>query len=228
MNITFTNISDNDILPKPVLAKTMIPDWYKELESYKDNKKKPVNALTSGTIKRCMPVFDVMTAGYLLLTPCDIYVTPTEEGPYFEWAFGADVITFHSIDQVKGYPGVTIENAAPKFNNRWAIKTPSGYSTLFIPPVHRDAPFSILSGVIDTDKYFVPGAFPFFMKDPNWEGLIPQGTPYAQLIPFKRDSWTMKFGGEKEMVEQANQAKAIFSKFFDRYKTMFRSNKEYK
>jgi len=228
MKITFTNISDNEALPKPILAKSMLPDWYKETESYQGGKKMPLNGMTNGTIKRCMPVFDMITAGYLLVTPCDIYVSPTKDGPYFEWAYGENVVTFHSREQVGEYPGLSIEKSIPKFNNRWSIKTPPGYSTLFIPPVHRESVFSVLPGIIDTDKYFVPGAFPFHMKDPNWEGLIPQGTPYVQLIPFKRDSWEMQFGGTKEMQEQATQLKSIIAQFFDRYKYMFRTPKEYK
>lgn len=226
MKITFTNTSDDETLLKPIPAKSELPIWYKETKSYIDDYKKPVGGLTNGTIKRCMPVFDVITSGYLLLTPCDVYVNPTPEGPYFQWAMN-DAIHFHPIEQVEKYPGITVEKSIPKWNNKWSIKTPPGYSTLFIPPVHRESVFQIMPGIIDTDKYNVPGAFPFMMNNPNWEGLIPKGTPYAQLMPFKRDSWNMKFGGEKEILEQGNQAKILFSKFFDRYKTMARTPKEY-
>ncbi len=72
-------------------------------------------------------------------------------------------------------------------------------------------------------KYKVTQAY-----DPEFEGLIPKGTPIAQVIPFKRESWTMQFGRDKEIQEQSKITANLNTKFFDRYKTMFRKNKEYK
>ena len=66
------------------------------------------------------------------------------------------------------------------------------------------------------------------INDPEFEGLIPKGTPIAQVIPFKRESWTMQFGGDKERKEQALLAAQLSTKFFDRYKNMFRKDKTYK
>jgi hypothetical protein len=34
----------------------------------------------------------------------------------------------------------------------------------------------------------MPVNLPFLLKD-NFEGLIPKGTPIAQIIPIKRDNW---------------------------------------
>jgi len=45
-----------------------------------------------------------------------------------------------------------------------------------------------VSGIIDNDKVNLPGSMPFFLKE-GWTGVIPKGTPYAQLIPFKREDW---------------------------------------
>jgi hypothetical protein len=112
--------------------------------------------------------------------------------------------------------------------NHWAIKTPKGYSTMFIQPMHRESPFTILPGIVDTDTYTAPINFPFIINDLKFEGLIPKGTPIAQVIPFKRDSWSIKFGGEKEIKELEQVKENLATKFFDKYKSMFRSNKEYK
>jgi hypothetical protein len=35
------------------------------------------------------------------------------------------------------------------------------------------------------------GNIPFFIKE-GFSGVIPKGTPIAQVIPFKRESWTSK------------------------------------
>lgn len=43
----------------------------------------------------------------------------------------------------------------------------------------------------------MPGSFPFFICE-GFEGIIPEGTTYAQLLPFKRECWT------SEIIEQSN------------------------
>ena len=34
----------------------------------------------------------------------------------------------------------------------------------------------------------VGGQIPFFIKK-GFEGIIPKGTPFAQLIPFRKETW---------------------------------------
>lgn len=57
-----------------------------------------------------------------------------------------------------------------------------------------------MSGIMDTDRCFDSGNMPFFLKE-NFEGLIPKGTPYAQIIPIKRKKWYTAYtpGLENEM-----------------------------
>jgi hypothetical protein len=226
MKIIFTNISGID-LEKPKPASKLIPDWYKNIESYVNKQRKPMgNGTTSATIKRCMPVFDAITAGYIIESPADIFVSIKDGGQWFEWAdFG--LITFHPIEQAPEHP---VKNGFPypKWNNFWSIKTPKGYSTLFVQPFHRESTFTILPGIVDTDTYTAPVNFPFVINDPTFEGLIPKGTPIAQVIPFKREAWTMELGDKKDLEAQAKVTKKLQSKFFDRYKSMFWTKKEYK
>lgn len=227
MKITFTNITGFDGLEKPQPASQLIPEWYKEAESYIGGKKKPSGSGgTLATVKRCMPVFDAITAGYIITSPADVWVSFNDGKQNFEWS-DFNLIEFHPIDQAPTHPAKNGQ-PYPKWMNPWAIRTPKGYSTLFVQPFHREAPFTILPGVVDTDKYYAPVNFPMVTNDPEFEGLIPKGTPIAQVIPFKRESWKMTFGGELERKEQENVLKGLQSRFFDRYKTFFRSNKEYK
>jgi hypothetical protein len=99
---------------------------------------------------------------------------------------------------------------------------------MFVQPMHRESVFTILPGIVDTDEYYAPVNFPMVINNPEFEGLIPKGTPIAQVIPFKRESWSMQFGKDKQIKEQAKITAQLLTKFFDRYKTMFRANKEYK
>jgi hypothetical protein len=244
MNILFTNTSGQE-LDTPQPASKHVPDWYKNMESHMGGLKKPDgNGGTQATIKRCMPVFDAIASGYIITLPADVYVSlkelkahhpetqeevldaPTKQVQLFEWShFG--LVNFHPVEQAPDHPARN-EHAYAKWINPWAIKTPKGYSTLFVQPMHRESPFTILPGIVDTDEYFAPVNFPFTINDPEFEGLIPKGTPIAQVIPFKRDSWELQLGGDKELREQQHVTNKLQTKFFDRYKQMFRAPKEYK
>jgi len=226
MIIKFTDTSGADLeQPKP--ASKLIPDWFKNMDSYVNKEKKPIgDGTTTATIKKCMPVFDAITAGYIIETPADVWVSKKEGTQWFEWSdFG--LITFHPIEQAPNHPA---QNSFPypKWINPWSIATPKGYSTLFVQPFHRDSIFSIFPGIVDTDTYTAPINFPFTVNDPNFEGLIPKGTAIAQLIPIKRDSWTMQKGNKKDFEHQIKVNKRLQNRFFDRYKKAFWNAKEYK
>ena len=223
-----------EFAPKP--ATSFVPDWYKNIESYMNGEKKPTgDGGTSGTIKRCMPVFDVITHGYIITTYVDIFVSQKEQEdfdgnlrvlPWYEWpSFGP--IQFHPIAQAPNHPDY---NGAPypKLINPWGIKTPPGYSTMFMAPVHRGNIFTILPGVVDTDTYTAPVNFPMVLTDVKFEGLIPAGTPIAQIVPFQRESWTMELGKQEDLVQQNNVTKKLRTRFFDSYKAQYRQVKEYK
>jgi hypothetical protein len=219
---------------RPVPASKIIPDWYKNLESYVGGEKRPDGeAQTTATAKRCMPIFDAITAGYIILTHTDLFVSQKsdEDGkmvPYYEWSYFS-AIGFHPKSQLPEHPdGAGHQRAYPKWSNAWSIKTPPGYSTLFISPLHRETPIMVLPGVVDTDTYNAPVNFPFVLRDPKMDGLIPAGTPIMQVIPFKREGWQMEIGSNEELQQQANVTRRLNSVFFDRYKRLFRQPKEYR
>jgi hypothetical protein len=219
---------------RPVPASRIIPDWYKNLESYIGGEKRPNgDAQTTATAKRCMPIFDAITGGYIISTHVDLWISQrfNEKGklqPFYEWAnFGA--IAFHPKNQLPEHPdGEGHEMAYPKWTNAWAIKTPPGYSCLFISPLHRETPIIVLPGVVDTDTYSAPVNFPFVLRDPKMDGLIPAGTPIMQVIPFKRDEWEMQIGDVKDFEAQAKVTNKLRTVFFDSYKRQFRQPKEYR
>lgn len=226
--IIFTNVGGVDEKFSPQPASKFIPDWYKNLDSYIGQEKKPNgDGNTTATIKRCIPVFDAITAGYIIVSPADIFVSQQDGKPYYEWS-NHGLISFHGIEQAPEHPGRNGLPSYPKLNNPWAIKTPIGYSVLFTQPVHRESPFKILDGVVDTDRYFAPVNFPFVLVDPTFEGMVPAGTPIAQVIPFKRDSWQMSTGGVEVLEEQSKITRLLRTKFFDSYKTQFWNKKEYR
>jgi len=204
----------------PIPAKLNIPEWYKKLE----------HTVLEKTAKGCMPFLDSLTAGYLLKMPQDLYIrhnvdSKNEKGENFKDSFqtfglhdmsqlinakfinlnsGIDV---HSTKQVEGSPFIEKNKNLPfyKILNPWKIKTPKGYSCLFVPPLNNaDDRFSIIPGIVDTDTFPNEINFPIVIngdKYPVLETTIKKGTPYVQIIPFKRDSWKMilKLKKQKEV-----------------------------
>jgi len=232
MKIVFTNMYENNSF-LPIPANNFIPEWYKKTDGYMDDIRRPdPDYGTTATIKKCMPVFDAITSGYLIVSAADIYISQVfdeidqKNVPHLQWA-SENLITFHDNKQAKLYP-VNWGLKYPKFQNQWSIKTPPGYSCLFITPLHRDLPFTILPGIVDTDKYTNPVNFPFILNDVGWEGMIEAGTPIAQVIPFKRDSWTMEIGSKEEKNKNFDVYRKLKSGFFNVYKNNYWSKKSFK
>ena len=112
--------------------------------------------------------------------------------------------------------------AVLKILNPWVIKTPPGYSCLFVPLLNNaDDRFEIISGIVDTDKWNLEVNFPFVINGDKYETLtttIKRGTPYVQVIPFKRDDWEMKFG--------TTNAKGVFRNWIGHQLQIIRSYKD--
>lgn len=229
--ITFTKVLESvsdEYSPKP--SSSVLPDWYKKTDSYVGGTKKDVgfNMQTNGSIKRCVPVFDALTSGYIIPTYCDLIVKKDINGKHVYMSPVSDSINFHDIAQAPYHPKMN-NQMFPKWTNPWGIKTPKGYSSLFIPPVHGvNNFFTVVEGIVDTDRYRAPVNFPFVLNDVNFEGLIPAGTPMVQVIPFKRESWESSFGTEKDLKEIKQDNDRLTSSFFDRYRNMFWERKHFK
>jgi hypothetical protein len=83
-----------------------------------------------------------------------------------------------------------------------------------------------MNGFIDTDKFPNRLYFPFFLKD-GFVGIIPEGTPIAQIIPIKRDSWISEKALYKEGTEFVFE-NIMKINLIRGYKNKFWSKKEYK
>jgi hypothetical protein len=222
--ITFTNVQGVSDFYKPIPASKVIPEWYKKMGSFYPKEKVPTS---TPTIKKCIPVLDAITAGYIIVSPCDVYVSFKEGSPDYNSAIKG-LIAFHPVKQAHLHPRMN-EHPFPKWINPWGIKTPKGYSCLFVPPMHNPNPyFVILEGIVDTDEYITPINFPFVLKNPEKECLIPAGTPIAQVIPFKRDVWEAKHSSREEDIKESHKLNDfIDSHFFDRYKRFKWTRKMY-
>jgi hypothetical protein len=230
--IIFTDIHNPDgVLEKPKPAKDYIPEWYKKAKPHNNFENKAIPSLDGtpvSTIKKCMPVFDMMTAGYIIETPYDIYVRRTEgKPPYFQWG-NNEAIVFQAMEQFQNHPYSRGINYAVRINIPWSIKTPKGWSIMVIEPQHHEpSPIECASGIVDTDDFSIPFNMFLKLRDPNFEGLIPAGTPFVQIIPFKREKWISKLGGEKERIKYNSDIRKFSRVLFDRYKKFWWVRKEY-
>lgn len=220
-SITFTDTLGvaKEYAPKP--ASKLIPDWYKQMEPSFPKKKSPDSL---PTIKKCIPVLDAITAGYIIVSPCDVYVSIKDGDPIYH-SPQQRFIEFHPRKQGYRHPSAS-DFPFPKWMNPWAITTPKGYSCLFIPPMHNpNSWFQILEGIVDTDNYNDNVNFPFIAKTTNQEYMIPAGTPIAQVIPFQRNEWQFTISEDKRPSDNTNRY--IRSQFFDRYKRLYWNRKSY-
>lgn len=227
--ILFTPIFpvDDSLYPEP--ASKNIPDWYKKTEPYGSSKTfKTHHGSVNSTIKKCVPVFDAISAGYIIKTYCDVYVEKQNDGlSYYHWPSNP-AISFHAIQQAEHHPA---NNGIPypKWMSPWSIKTENGYSCLFISPMHNpNGIFTVLPGIVDTDQYTNPVNFPFTLDNKNFEGIIPAGTPMVQVIPFKRDSFKSSFANQKDIEAIYKRLSTYGNKFVNNYKSKFWNKKDYK
>jgi hypothetical protein len=209
--------------PHPQPASKFIPDEYKKLKRFsKDNMHSP-------TLKTCMPFLDSLTAGYIIPFDQDYLVDPVDDDFSVTPAnkeqsdFG-----YHNQRQLpEGWKKTSKENAG-KFHNKWLIKTPPGYSCLFIKPMNRiETRFDVLAGIVDTDTYINTINFPFILNKRDEQFLIKKGEPMIQVIPFKRESWKMWSGYYYEKAHR-KVLMLLNSEWVDRYKKIFWKKKSFK
>jgi hypothetical protein len=196
--------------PQPTAAKRNVPQWYKDSET---TYKSPDGKEHAG-LKRCFPVLDALTSGFMLHTWCDINIKITSSG-MVDISFSENA-TSNPIDERLGDIGRLIPRPAGHRDNhlvwtpKWGWKTPRGWSTLVTHPLNRyDLPFTTMAGIIDSDKFNAPGNLPFFLRE-DFEGVIPKGTPFAQVLPMKRADWSAVYDPALEdlSVAHGNEARS--------------------
>jgi hypothetical protein len=185
--------------PSPTIK--TIPDWYRKADRFAVNPmtgkpwEMPDGSGKIPTWKACPAVFDIMGTGYVYKTPCDI--------EFFEDAAGqiqAKVMNPENADFLQDRPPMPQFMPPMGYHQKhfawwadWAVELPEGYSALYTQPFNRfELPFLTTSGIIDNDKVSLPGTMPFYVVK-GFTGVIPAGTPYAQILPFKREHWVSEF-----------------------------------
>lgn len=196
MRLTFRCLPGYEaILPRPVAARTRLPDWLKAMPSVAISE--TLGGIEVRTLKHCPPLIDALSAGVLMPLAADFTVS----GGELSWDWEAPRVAglrhtrspvgLHVPEQTSGVPlPVADGQFVVKFTNFWAVEAPEGWSVLFVHPLNReDLPFRTLAGLVDCDRFsdgFVH--FPALWTNPGFEGVLPAGTPVAQAIPVRREA----------------------------------------
>lgn len=207
------NYYSSNYLPDTV--RKNIPEWYRKADKYKRKSdglfllewfKKPNGDVDLHRIKSwksCPAVLDTFTTGYYLFTPCDVIIKKVEGN--YTVSFSGDWVNKEHSDindnrsnfvfvgvrgEEYGFPTPPgYEDIHFFWTTNWFPTIPKGYTTLFTHPINRfDLDFLTISGIVDCESFNNAGRMPFFIKK-GFEGVIPAGTPYTQIIPFKNEKW---------------------------------------
>lgn len=230
------NNQSQDHRPSPV--KSNIPKWFLEKDKHAKNKDGTYQLIfTKGkdgkmvptrmpSWKSCPALLDVFVSGYYLFTPCDITIKINQED-FEKKPINIDLEGNWGIrDGKNGFEFCKLrgsEEDLPKPDGyyeipytwvlNWSAQVPRGYTIFLSHPINiPNLPFQTMSGFIDSYDIMTGGGnIPVYFKE-GWEGTIPAGTPYAQLIPMKNESW------KSEIIEYSlEQMQENFKKYAEEY-----------
>jgi Family of unknown function (DUF6065) len=199
---------DKGVIAEPVPAKGVLPAWFRQLPGVD---KSQLGATNNGlTVKRCMPFLDAMAAGWIVPLAATVQLEISDGGQTVTagWEFDRELVSNHAPFQIAGNPH---EPHPPmKFHNHWTIRTPSGWSCLFVPPINRpNGVIEVMGGLVDTDTYRSPVNFPFVAIAPDGVHTLERGTPLVQVIPFRRDDIGLEGSIRAETAQEAEEREQI-------------------
>jgi hypothetical protein len=223
----------------PVPSYTKIPEWFKNIpaeqsfsnQDYYSGNASPWSKFKN-TIKMCVPVLDSFTSGYMVCLPQDVEIQNIDGRVVPIWGVSRmlnDLIDRDLEFRTNGFKMPdSYDKQTARIHTNFTIKTPNGYSLLITHPLNRfDLPFATLSAVIDSDKFSRDLIITMFIKN-DFTGIIPKGTPIAQLFPFKRDNWESKKEKPMSEIEKYKKRFDLGSIGNRAYKKLYWSKKTYR
>lgn len=192
-NITFFTQHEQlkETLP-PVPASKFWPQWFRKQSpgTFNTETRQGIN-----TVKSCPAVLDVLNMGYVIPLWCDFKLMRTPDN--IGWRSPQPEMypaVVHPEEQIDAYPfKENTFRGTFKLINPWQIKTPKGYSTLFVSPIyHQHDNVEVLVGSVDTDIYHEAHVNTFITSEIGKEISLDYGMPLVQVIPYKREEFKME------------------------------------
>jgi hypothetical protein len=200
------------VAERPYPASQAIPDWWRAMTPYLKTPDNPEgktfiiqNHLSNASAKKCVPMLDALTSGYIIPLWADVQVRNVVDSKHLTWRVTNDVFQEHGEQAREVETPIGYNNQVFKFMNNWRIITPKGYSCLFVPPFgYRQTGVQAIPAVVDTDKNAIEILPPVWFQS-DFEGILEKGTPLVQVIPFKRSDWKAEYSylkdGEYQKIE---------------------------
>jgi len=224
----------------PLPMKQHLPSWYKQMGSYVHGGPDAArwrNVMDSGnpfTVKRCVPVQDYLTSGYMIRNCVDVMISRnTATDPEDVQWFLPSNFEMHRVfgTHTHGQCPVKMQGKDRhyiKLMSPWIIKTPPGYSCLFYQNFYlQEERFALFPAIVDTDTYDHAIGFPGYVTDAEMDFRIEAGTPLMSVFPFKRDEWQAQIGSDLVLSEDS-KASMHFKQYFENvYRNLFHSKKRY-
>lgn len=172
--------------PRP--AGDVLPEWYESLPI------KDLKSLDKGNVKNCLPIQDHICAGYIIF---NAYQVQLEE----KFVNFQNHLYISTMKQVKNKDFQSFNYSQCPYSDQpkdifkiktdWKIKTPPGYSCLIQQPAYlKNSKWKLFPAIVDTDNYDDVISVAGIILDKNITYMNP-GDPLIQIIPFKRDDWSM-------------------------------------
>ena len=222
-------------------AKYFLPKWFKNMSDYIempgnyektkaryfDRKGEIAKKHTSGTVKRCPAIVDLITEGFIIPMWADTLVQRDMETLEFDNKNFKYGIQFHGKEQITGWNlRKTDFPEGVKFINPWRIYTPPGYSVMFMTPTYQfEKRFTVLPGIVEKYSYHHVN-FPSIWHTTK-DAVIERGTPFIQVIPFKRDEWNLDVSqmNAEDFKNDETEKTALSTKFKNAYRDIVSRNK---
>lgn len=228
MKVTFSCLEKHlGVIPSPVSAIKAAPHYFKSVKPQMNSNP------GTGTVKRCVPFLDALSAGFIIPMWSDVWIFAKNGELQIDFPATTsldDTLGEHGSGQIPNHPlsKKPYGNMPLKWMNPWIVKTDPGVSCLFTSPLnHLETRFKILDGIVDTDTYYNNINFPFIWSGGDGEFLIEKGTPLVQVIPFKRETFELEVSVVDSDQAQKNRG-ILGTKFKNAYREEFWHNRKNK
>lgn len=195
VKVIFSSPNNLELSEKTIIkpAKYFIPEEFKNMPYSLDE-----NDIMhqQKTAKSCPSFVEILREGYVIPSPCDIYLSYNKEIDNWKWQTPSGYdwvdITIHPPQQFQNYYNNSNVKYVFKINSLWHVYTPKGYSVRQIPMLyHNNKDFQVAYGVIKSDVFHQINPQILFTSDKD-EIIIKKETPLCYIVPFKRENYNYK------------------------------------
>lgn len=193
--VIFSSPNNLELSEKTIIkpAKYFIPEEFKNMP-YSLNENDIMQQ--EKTAKSCPSFVEILREGYVIPSPCDIYLSYNREIDNWKWQTPSGYdwvdITIHHPNQFQNYYNNSNVKYVFKINSLWHVYTPKGYSVRQIPMLyHNNKDFQVAYGVIKSDVFHQINPQILFISDKD-EIIIKKETPLCYIVPYKREKYNYK------------------------------------